>query len=404
MRHRLLASVAALCVAAGAARADGADPFRWLEQVHSARALAWVAQQDAHTQAVLESDPRYAAFHATALTLFEAQDRLPRAVFRRPDTIDDVWQDAAHPHGLWRTTTLAAFRTGTPAWHTLLDLDALSAAAHANYFSKGEDCLPPAATRCLVSLSDGGGDAISVREFDAAAGRFVAGGFALGAEKQVADWIDADTLIAARDWSGHGADISRSGMPIELRALKRGGDPAHAEVLFRGDRGDAEVDAAVLRDPAGHMRAIVAVRQITYLDSEYSLIRPGQAPLRLALPRKSNLQGLVDGQLVVSLGEDWRGFRSGSIVSLPARRPRADRRRGTRARLRARTARGDRRPAGWRRDDHGPPRAGERARRCRGRRGELRVPRRTLECHPPAPPRRPDAAPSSRRTRPATGR
>lgn len=317
MRHRLLASVAALCVAAGAARADGADPFRWLEQVHSARALAWVAQQDAHTQAVLEGDPRYAAFHATALTLFEAQDRLPRAVFRRPDTIDDVWQDAAHPHGLWRTTTLAAFRTGKPAWHTLLDLDALSAAEHANYFSKGEDCLPPAATRCLVSLSDGGGDAISVREFDAAAGRFVAGGFALGAEKQVADWIDADTLIAARDWSGHGADISRSGMPIELRALKRGGDPAHAEVLFRGDRGDAEVDAAVLRDPAGHMRAIVAVRQITYLDSEYSLIRPGQAPLRLALPRKSNLQGLVDGQLVVSLGEDWRGFRSGSIVSLP---------------------------------------------------------------------------------------
>ncbi len=318
--NRLLlgTAAAALCVAAvGFARADGADPFRWLEQVHSPRALAWVATQDAHTKAVLEGDPRYARFHQNALTLFEAQDRLPKAMFRNPDTIDDVWQDAAHPHGLWRTARLAAFRTGKPGWHTLLDLDALSGAEHANYFSKGADCLPPAGTRCLLSLSNGGGDAVSIREFDTASGQFVAGGFDLRSEKQVADWIDADTLIAARDWSGNGADIARSGMPIELRALKRGGDPARAPVLFRGDRNDAELDAALLRDAMGHLRAIVAVREITYLDAEYSLIRQGQAPLRLALPRKSNLQGLVDGQVIVSIGEDWRGFKAGAIVSLP---------------------------------------------------------------------------------------
>ncbi len=328
MRRRLLeTAAAALCVAAAAApasvagagfaRADGADPFRWLEQVHGKPALAWVARQDAHTKSVLEGDPRYAAFHASALTLFEAQDRLPKALFRNPDTIDDVWQDAAHPHGLWRTTTLAAFRTGKPAWRTLLDLDALSQAEHANYFSKGADCLPPAGSRCLLSLSNGGGDAISIREFDAATGRVVPGGFDLSPQLQSATWIDADTVIAARDWSGHGADIARSGQPIELRAFKRGQDPSRAPTLFRGDRNDAELDATVLRDASGHMRAIVAVRRITYLNTEYSMLRPGQPPLRLALPRKSYLQGLVDGQVIVSLGEDWRGFRSGSVVSLP---------------------------------------------------------------------------------------
>ena len=284
--------------------------------MHGKAALAWVARQDAHTKSVLEGDPRYAGFHASALTLSEAQDRLPKALFRNPDTIDDVWQDAAHPHGLWRTTTLAAFRTGKPAWRTLLDLDALSQAEHADYFSKRADCLPPAGSQCLLSLSNGGGDATSIREFDAAAGRFVPGGFDLSPQLQSATWIDADTVIAARDWSGHGADrpLGRADRAPRLQA-RAGPVPRAHPVPRRPQRCGTGRRGAARR--VGHMRAIVAVRRITYLNTEYSILRPGQPPLRLALPRKSYLQGLVDGQVIVSLGEDWRGFRSGSVVSLP---------------------------------------------------------------------------------------
>ncbi len=316
MRPPLAAIALALCVGA-VARADTPDPFAWLEEVHGARALAWVAQQDRHTEAVLDGDARYPGMRQTALALFEATDRLPKPTFRNPATVDDVWQDAAHTHGLWRTASVASLRRGHPDWRVLLDLDALSGAAHGNLYSKGNDCLPPAGTRCLVSLSDGGGDAVRVREFDAATATFVPGGFDLSPQIQMVDWIDADTVVAARDWSGVGRDVSRSGYPLEIRLLRRGAAPARAPRLFRGEVGDAVLQPTVLRDAAGHMRALIAVRAITFLDSEFSLLRAGAAPLRLALPPKSNLQGLVDGQVVVSLGEAWRGFPAGAVVSLP---------------------------------------------------------------------------------------
>ena len=81
--------LAAAVVVAGAA---AADPFAWLEDIHSPRSLAWVAAENAKTSARLESDPRYQQFHAEALTLLTASDRIAEPGFlgRR---LDNFWQD-----------------------------------------------------------------------------------------------------------------------------------------------------------------------------------------------------------------------------------------------------------------------------------------------------------------------
>src|SRR5438477_11584085 len=98
--------LAAAMVFAGAA---AADPFAWLEDIHSPRSLAWVAAENARTLARLESDPRYPLFHAQALALLTAKDRIPEPGFlgRR---IDNFWQDESHVKGLWRVTTPASYR------------------------------------------------------------------------------------------------------------------------------------------------------------------------------------------------------------------------------------------------------------------------------------------------------
>ena len=71
---------------------------------------------------------------------------------------------------------------------TVLDLDALAAAEKANWVCKGANCARPAERRCLVSLSDGGEDAVTVREFDLADRRsFVEDGFILPKGKQDVD-------------------------------------------------------------------------------------------------------------------------------------------------------------------------------------------------------------------------
>ena len=108
-------------------------------------------------------------------------------------------------NGVWRHTTPASYRTADPKWETLLDLDALSKAEGKNWILKGADCLKPAERLCLVHLSNGGGDAVEIREFDTATRQFVAGGFHFANGKQNVAWLDHDTLLVARDW-GPGDD------------------------------------------------------------------------------------------------------------------------------------------------------------------------------------------------------
>src|SRR5262245_52827333 len=148
-----------------------ADEFLWLEEVNGEKAMEWVKAENEKTKAVLEADPRYAEFQKEALAILTAQDRTPTPRFRAGG-IDNFWQDQTNVHGLWRETTLASYRSASPKWETVLDIDALSKAENANWIYKGSDCLEPAETLCLVNLSDGGKDAVVVREFDTRAKKF----------------------------------------------------------------------------------------------------------------------------------------------------------------------------------------------------------------------------------------
>ena len=147
----------------------------------------------------LQGDPRYAGFYARALEILEAKDRIPSVSFR-PDGLYNFWQDGTHVRGILRRTSLASYRTENPAWETVLDVDALAKAEKVSWVYQGMSCLPPLERRCLVSLSDGGKDANTVREFDLVERRFVEGGFSLAEGKQDATWEDENTLLVARDW------------------------------------------------------------------------------------------------------------------------------------------------------------------------------------------------------------
>jgi len=246
---RLLALTLALAGPPSAARAE--DPFLWLEEVESPRALDWVARQNARTAAVLEGDRRYPTFLQEARAIFTAPDRIAWPDLRG-GAVDNLWQDADHIQGLWRTTGADAYNAGRPQWTTLLDLDALSRAEGRTWIFKGATCLPPAATLCLVRLSDGGGDAVELREFDVTRRAFVEGGFRLPAFKQTVDWLDRDTLVASREWTP--GEVTASGYPFVLRTLNRQGETRE---VFRGQASDVTVAASVLRDGAGQSLGLV---------------------------------------------------------------------------------------------------------------------------------------------------
>ncbi len=98
-----------------------------------------------------------------------------------------------HPRRLAHRPALDSFKTAAPAWSAVLDLDKLAKDEGRNWFWKGATCLKPDETLCLVRLSNGGGDAVELREFDTVSKTFVQGGFRSAEGKQSADWIDRDS-------------------------------------------------------------------------------------------------------------------------------------------------------------------------------------------------------------------
>jgi prolyl oligopeptidase len=300
-----------------AAAQPPADPFLWLEDVHGARALDWVKAENARTLSVLEGDPRFAGLQTDALDIAEASDRIPVPSFIG-GAVYNFWQDADHVRGLWRRTTVEDYARPTPAWAPVLDLDALAKAEGANWVYHGADCEWRAERRCLISLSDGGEDAVTVREFDLAAGAFVPGGFVLPKGKQRIAWADADTLLVAREWAP--GELTTSGYPYVVKAAKRGAPLAEAVEVFRGAPADGGygVTPQVFHDGDGR-QALVITRPLSTFEAEQWLVTPA-GPRRLALPLKSDIQDLVAGRLLVTLSQDWTVagtvLPQGALVSL----------------------------------------------------------------------------------------
>ena len=304
----------------GFASSDATDPYLWLEEVDGARAMEWVNAHNATSLGVLQGDPRYDALHAQALELVQSRDRIPQPGFNRDGTVDNFWQDAEHVRGVWRRTTLDSYRTETPVWETILDFDALAAAEGKNWVYKGATCLSPQERLCLVYLSDGGKDAVVAREFDTVARAFVPGGFELPESKGGAAWIDADTLIVARDF-GEGS-LTTSGYPMIVKLLKRSQTLDQAQTVFTGQPTDVSVSGYALRDADGAVQATLINRATSFYEAETWRLNADGSTTRLQLPAKSNINALINGQLVITTDQDWTApsgqtFAAGDVIAWP---------------------------------------------------------------------------------------
>ncbi|MBV6522451.1 MAG: hypothetical protein MNPFHGCM_02599 [Gemmatimonadaceae bacterium] len=300
-------------------KADTTDPYIWLEDMHGERAMQWVNAENARTKAVLEKDPRYQAIYKASLAMAQAEDRLPYITIVGGEMYN-FWQDAAHVRGVWRKTSLASYRTASPSWTTVLDLDALAASEKANWVWQGFTCQQPAEKRCLLFLSDGGEDANTVREFDLESRSFVNGGFFLPKGKQRVAWMNADTILVAREWNP--GEVTTSGYAYIVKRVVRGTPLAEAVEIFRGSAKDGGygVSPGTMVDATGK-RFSVIVRPTSTFEAEHYVVRQNDV-VRLAVPAKSDFAELIGGQVIVQLNEDWKTdgtiIRAGSVAAFEA--------------------------------------------------------------------------------------
>ena len=153
------------------------DPYLWLEDVTGDTALEWVRARNAETAAELSAGGRLRRAAARIRQVLDADDRIPY-VRRHGAHLYNFWQDAGHPRGLWRRTTLEQYRRGRSRSGRCCSTSTRWRAAEGeNWVWQGE---PAAAARLRAlpgQLSRGGADAAVVREFDLDRKAFVDDGF-----------------------------------------------------------------------------------------------------------------------------------------------------------------------------------------------------------------------------------
>jgi prolyl oligopeptidase len=316
VRAGVLACAGALLASSpAAAQAPGGDPFLWLEEIESPEALAWVEARSRATLEELSRHPRFQPLHERTLAVLNSRERIDFPAILG-DRIYNFWQDDAHPRGVWRRTSRAAYLAGSPDWEIVIDVDALSAAEGVNWAWGGASCLPPAYARCLVRLSRGGADAVEVREFDAVTKRFVPlaeGGFVLPEAKQSVAWIDEDEVLLATALG----PVTASGYARTAALWRRGTPHTHAAELFAADTTDMSAGVWVARTADAAYPFVV--HRPAFFDAVYHLLT-SDGLVRLDLPVDASPSFVAD-QLLVYLRSDWsvggRTLAGGSLVAMP---------------------------------------------------------------------------------------
>ncbi len=291
------------------------DPHIGLEDVFGEASLNWVRQRNAQSEAVLQADPRFEALRRELREVLDASDRIP-GVSRRGAWLYNFWQDAKHPRGIWRRTTMAEYRKAEPKWELLLDVDALGKAEGQSWVWQGSSCLSASSNRCLVALSPGGTDANVVREFDLSTREFVKDGFALPLSKNRWTWVDADTLLVGT--AAAGDPVTDSGYPRAVRLWKRGTPLSQARVVFEGQQRDVWASASSDRTP-GFERSFV-MRGIDFYRHEMFVL-DGAGLKQVPKPQDAQVAFWKDRALM-RLRSDWkqgeRMWPAGSLLVMSA--------------------------------------------------------------------------------------
>jgi len=289
------------------------DPHAWLEEVEGAKALAWAKEQNARSLPELEARPEYRPIYEKTLAILDSKDKIPTPAIYGT-TIYNFWKDESNPRGIWRRTSLESYRTASPAWETVIDIDALAKAEDKPWDFKGGDCLPPDFKRCLVGLSRGGADATVMREFDTVTKTFVPGGFTLPEAKSSVSWRDIDTLWVGTDF-GPGS-LTASGYPRIVKLWKRGTPLAEAKTIFEGSEKDVASYGTTLFTADRKYDLVIRIpafyKQDTHLYRDDRLVR-------LPLPLDADFSGFFRNQALFSLRTDWtvagQTYRSGTLLA-----------------------------------------------------------------------------------------
>jgi len=290
-----------------------ADPYLWLEEIQGERQLNWAKEQNALTFSALQTDKRYSETNKILEVEYSRRDKIPSFVIRK-ELYYNFWTDADHLRGLYRRTTAKEYQKFRPKWETLIDFDLISKEEKKSWVYKGAHAYQLNQDKLMITLSEGGKDAVVLREFDSKERRFVSEGFQTTAEaKTHLTWFDDNTLLIGQSNDKEGQ--TTSGYPKVIRLWKRGTPLADAPIIFKGDESDMSISADV--DYDSPKKTILITKTLDFYHADSYLLIDGKQ-IKLGIPSDAQIEDFTDDHLLLNLKTDWtvqnKLFTAGSLL------------------------------------------------------------------------------------------
>jgi len=286
------------------------DPYLWLEEVEGKKSLAWVEEQNEETFTRYTESNAFKEKYERIKKELNDDERIPSAYYQNGEMYN-FWRDEKNVRGVWRKTSFKSYLKDEPIWENILDIDQLANDEGINWLYKGADCLAPEYKRCLIRLSDGGTDAVTIREFDLEEKKFVKDGFNTYPSKQNASWVNEDQILIGADF-GEGS-MNESGYPMQVKLWNRGESLEEAKIFFSGSYEKIFNFPFVSIRPDGKYYGII--EGPTFF-SEVLHLFDGEKLIKINLPQMIDIHGFFNESLILSIEEDWGIFKSGSLLEI----------------------------------------------------------------------------------------
>jgi prolyl oligopeptidase len=316
------------------------DPYLWLEDIESTESLDFAKACNEQCLKIL-GNPETKSSYARILSVLESEDRIPGVTQygilekNQERILVNFWKDAEHPKGIWRQTSLESYRTKDPSWHILLDLDQLAEQDQMGWVWKGATPLPRGrdssssnmnrVTRALLQLSNGGSDAIHIREFDLFDGAFVVPddqAFHINVEGKTRISYKSRNITYVGS-SVFGSDaVTDSGYPRTVHEWVRGTPLEQAPKIWEGETADVSVGMYIVDERTWNGGIYeVRYRSITFYKTLYWMRKISAEQLEIPNQQQGNDVSSLDftkvdipedasisflGKMfIISLRSDW---------------------------------------------------------------------------------------------------
>lgn len=272
------------------------DSYIWLEDIEAEKSLDWVRQHNEKTtqEFAIENKKSFNKNYKGILKMLESNAKIAYPSVMN-EYVYNFWRDQKHIKGIWRRQKIEDYEKRRSKWQILVDFDQISRVENKNWVFKGVTCLEPNPKHCLIRFSDGGKDAVELREFDLEKAKFVEQGFFIPEAKSRISWKDKDALYVAICDSK--SSCTDSGYPKTVQILKRGQSVDQAEKLMSTQQKNMSISAFRIHHNDHEMNLIA--ESLDFYNNKFYKIGKGNKHIQLQLPTSTRIYEYYNGQPLV---------------------------------------------------------------------------------------------------------